>query len=99
MYMTHNAKLYEKAKHRKRRKASAKAKENERLRTASYQRCLDAMAKATKRKGKGRAHKVKGETMPTLLCANSRCAKGWKHLNGNPMRGESMKVSIIWNIT
>lgn len=97
--MTHSKRLYEKSVVRKRRKASAKAKENERLRTANIQRTFDKLQRAMKHKGKGRAHKVKGETMPTMLCANSHCAKSWKHLNGKPMRGESMKVAVIWQLT
>lgn len=97
--MTQNEKWYEKYRHRKHRKANANNKATDRLRCNNYQRKLDTIAKTRKRKADGRAHKVKGETMPTLLCANSRCAKGWKHLNGNPMRGESMKVAIIWELT
>ena len=97
--MTLEQRLYECRKHRKHRKANAKAKENERLRCANYQRKLDIIAKSKRKKAEGRAHKIKGETMPTLLCANSRCPKGWKHLNGDPMRGESMKVAIIWELT
>lgn len=97
--MTQNEKQYEKYRHRKHRKANAKSKANERLRCASYQRKLDTIASAKRKKADGRAHKVKGEVMPTLLCANSHTSKTWKHLNGNPMRGESMKVAIIWELT
>lgn len=97
--MTHANRLYEKSRHRKHRKANSNHKATDRLRCASYQRTIDCHAKTMKHKANGRAHKVKGEVMPTMLCANSKCAKGWKHLNGSPMRGESMKVAIIWNLT
>lgn len=97
--MTHSKRLYEKSLRRKHLKANAKAKERERLRTASIQRTVDKYQRAMKHKGKGRAHKVKGETMPTMLCANSRCPKSWKHFGGKPMRGESMKVAVIWQLT
>lgn len=97
--MTYYDKFREQTRHRKHRKANAKSKANERLRCANYQRKLDMIANAKRKKADGRAHKVKGETMPTLLCANSRCSKSWKHLNGNPMRGESLKVAIIWELT
>jgi len=97
--MTLETKLYEKAKHKKHRKANAMCKENERLRTASYQRTIDSYKKCMKRKGDGRAVKEKGKTMPTLIASNTRCPKSWKHLNGEPMRGESMKVAIIFQLT
>ena len=97
--MTYEKKLYEKSRHRKHRKANAINKATDRLRCNNYQRKLDTIAKSKRKKAEGRAHKVKGETMPTLLCANSRSAKTWKHLNGNPMRGESMKVAVIWELT
>lgn len=97
--MTHAKRAYEKSLRRKHRKANALHKETDRLRCASYQRKLDYHAKTEKHKANGRAHKVKGEVMPTMLCANSRRAKSWKHLNGKPMRGESMKVAIIWGLT
>lgn len=97
--MTLEEKQKEQHKHRKHRKANAKTKANERLRCANYQRKIDTIMKSERKKGVGRFHKEKGITMPTLLCANSHCAKTWKHLNGNPMRGESMKVAIIWELT
>ena len=86
--MTHSQKLYEKSRHRFHRKHNAMEKENERLRCNNYQRKIDIISKSMRTKGNGLAHKIKGETMPTMLCANNRCAKSWKHL----MRGESMKV-------
>ena len=98
--MTHAKKLAEKNRHRKHRKAKAHHKETDRLRCANYQGLADKIERTKKHKADGRAHKVKGETMPTMFCANSKHAKNWKHFNGNrggkPMRGESMKVSIIW---
>lgn len=97
--MTHEQHLRKKRWHRQKRRNAAKHKEDERLRTASYQRKIDLIAKNLKRKGSGRAHKVKGETMPSLFPANSNCAKSWAHLNGKPMRKESMKVAIIWSLT
>lgn len=97
--MTFEEKSIEREIHRKHRCNNAKAKSNERLRTASYQRTIDSFKKNWKRKGDGKAHKEKGKTMPTLLCSNTRCPKTWKHLNGNPMRGESMKVAIIFWMT
>lgn len=97
--MTYEEHLSKKSWHRKKRKYDAKYKENERLRCASYQRKLDTIARSKRKKGKGRVYKVKGEVMPTLLCANNRCPKTWKHLNGTPLRGESMKVAIIWELT
>lgn len=97
--MTYEQHQCKKSWHRMKRKYDARAKANERLRCANYQRKLDTIAKSMRKKGKGRALKVKGETMPTLLCANNHCPKTWKHLNGNPMRGESMKVAIIWELT
>ena len=99
IHMTLEQKLLEKEKNRKRRKTNAKAKPNERLRTASYQRTIDSYKKRMKRKGDGRAVKEKGKTMPTLIASNTRCPKTWKHLNGEPMRGESMKVAIIFQLT
>ena len=90
---------FEKAKHRARRKAKAKHKANERLKTLSYQHTIDSYKRAWKKKGDCRAHKIKGKVMPTAFCSNSRCAKSWKHLNGNPMQGESMKVAIIFALT
>ena len=97
--MTQHQKWNQKSRHRKHRKGNDVHKEKERLRNANYQRKLDLIAKSKRKKGDGRAVKIKGETMPTLLCANSRCSKSWKHLNGNPMRGESMKVAIIFDLT
>lgn len=97
--MTFEQKLYEKAKRKKHRKENALHKENERLRCASYQKAIDSFKKSMKRKGDGRAHKVKGETMPTLIASNTHTSKSWRHLNGIPMRGESMKVAIIFSIT
>jgi hypothetical protein len=97
--MTFDEKLFEKGKMKKRRKANAQHKANERLRTANYQRTIDSFKKSMKRKGCGRAVKEKGKTMPTLIASNTRCPKSWKHLNGEPMRGESMKVAIIFSIT
>lgn len=97
--MTFKEKMLEKEHNRKRRSSKAKAKFNERLRTASYQRTIDSFKKKWKHKGDGRAIKEKGKTMPTMLCSNTRCPKSWKHLNGNPMRGESMKVAIIFHLT
>lgn len=97
--MTHSKKLYEKSLRRRHRKANADHKATDRLRCATYQRTIDTHAKTMKRKANGRAHKVKGEIMPTMLCANSRCSKSWKHLNGKPMRGESMRMAIIWDLT
>ena len=97
--MTLRNKLREQCRHRKHRKANAVNKANDRLRCNNYQHKLDAIARSKRKKAEGRAHKVKGETMPTLLCANNHCPKSWKHLNGNPMRGESMKVAIIWELT
>ena len=92
-------KTRERQRHRKRRKYNAHYKEVDRLRCANYQRRIDKIQKTRKRKAEGRALKVKGMTMPTQLCANSHTAKSWKHLNGKPMRGESMKVRIIWDLT
>lgn len=97
--MTLHQHFNKKARHRRHRAGNAKAKENERLRCATYQHKLDLIAKSMRKKGHGQAVKVKGETMPTMLCANSRSSKSWKHLNGNPMRGESMKVAIIFGLT
>ena len=101
--MNFHKKCREKARHRHHRKVNAINKETDRLRCAKYQRIIDKKEKYRKRKATGRAHKVKGEVMPTQFCANSKCAKSWKHLNGNrggkPMRGESMKVAIIWDLT
>lgn len=97
--MNHAQFLAKKRHRRQKRRIDALCKENERLRTANYQGLVDYIAKSKRKKGDGRAHKIKGETMPTMLCANSRSAKSWKHLNGKPMRGESMKVAIIWDRT
>lgn len=97
--MTHEQHRRKKRWHEKKRGYDAKHKANERLRTANYQRLIDYIARSKRKKGNGRAFKVKGETMPTMFCANSRTAKSWKHLNGKPMRGESMKVAIIWDRT
>lgn len=97
--MTLSQHLYEKGRHRFHRKHNAIHKANERLRCNNYQRTIDSISKDMKTKANGLAHKIKGETMPTMLCANSRCAKSWKHLNGSPIRGESMKVAIIWELT
>ena len=97
--MTHKRYLNKKIRRRLRYKANIKRKETDRLRCASHQRTIDKMQYTLKHKAKGRYHKVKGEVMPTMLCANSRCSKSWKHLNGKPMRGESMKVAIIWELT
>lgn len=97
--MTLEERLSEREKHIKRRKSNAKAKANEKLRTYSYQRKIDSYQRTMKRKGDGRAHKEKGKTMPTILCSNNRCSKSWKHLNGEPMRGECMKVAIIFALT
>ena len=92
-------KCREREKARRRYKSKKSHKKTDRLRCAFYQSKIDREKKCRKRKAEGRAHKVKGETMPTQLCANSRTAKSWKHLNGKPMRGESMKVAIIWDLT
>ncbi len=97
--MTFEEKMLEKEHHRKRRKDNAKAKPNERIRTANYQRTIDNIKRQWKRKGDGRAVKEKGKTMPTMLVSNNHTPKTWKHLNGNPMRGESMKVAIIFFLT
>lgn len=95
--------LRKKERRRKQYKTSLKRKETDRLRCSPHQRTIDKMEYALKHKAKGRHHKVKGETMPTMFCANSRCAKSWKHLNrnrgGKVMRGESMKVACIWELT
>lgn len=97
--MTFKQRQMQKEKAKVRRQMDIKHKPNERLRTASYQRTIDSFKKALKRKGDGRAHKEKGQTMPTLIASNTHCPKTWKHLNGNPMRGESMKVAIIFHLT
>lgn len=101
--MTHAKWLYEKNRRRLQRKKNLKHKGTDHLRCASYQRTIDKMEYALKHKAKGRYRKVKGETMPTMFCANSHDAKSWKHINGNrggkPMRSESMKVALIWEIT
>ena len=97
--MTLKERLLEREKHIKHRTANRNSKANEKLRNYGYQRNIDHYKRNLKKKGNGRAHKEKGQTMPTMLCSNSRCAKSWKHLNGNPMRGESMKVAIIFSIT
>ena len=97
--MTYEEKCSERERHRKHRRNNAKRKDNERLRTAAYQRTIDSYKRTLKRKGKGKAHKEKGQTMPTLLNGNSKCYKSWKHLNGAPMREESMKVAIIFMLT
>lgn len=97
--MNFYTRMREKEKCRRHRKANADNKETDRLRCNNYQHKIDCIKKSRKRKATGRAHKVKGEVMPTQLCANSTTAKNWKHLNGKPMRGESMKVAIIWDLT
>ena len=97
--MTLEEKCAEMEKRRKHRRNNALHKKNERLRTASYQRTIDSYKRALKQKGVGSAHKEKGKTMPTLLCGNSCCYKSWKHFNGGTMRGESMKVAIIFMLT
>lgn len=92
-------KCRERERHRNHYKSNKRHKESDRLRCHNYQRKIDAIKKSRKRKADGRAHKVKGEVMPTQLCANSHTAKSWKHFGGKPMRGESMKVRIIWDLT
>lgn len=83
----------------KRRKTKAKAKAKEKLRTYNYQKTIDTYKKNWRKKGDGKAHKEKGRVMPTSFCSNSKCTKSWQHLNGNPMKAESMKVSIIFYLT
>lgn len=100
--MTHAKRAYQKGLRRKHRKANALHKEADRLRCANYQRTIDNIKRIKKRKGYGRAHKVKGEVMPTLLCANNHTPKSWKHFgscNGKCLRGEAMKTAIIWELT
>ena len=97
--MTLEEKTHEREKHRKHRRNNAKAKPNERLRTSTYQRTIDSWKKSWKRKSKGKALKEKGKVMPTMISSNTRCPQTWKHLNGYPMRGESMKVAIIFFMT
>ena len=97
--MTLEEHLHTKQLHRRHRYGNSLHKANERLRTATYQRTIDDWQRTWRRKGHGQEHKEKGKTMPTLLCSNNRCAKGWKHLNGHPMQAESMKVAIIYCLT
>lgn len=97
--MTHEEHILIKERNAKRRKSKAKSKTKEKLKNYSYQKTIDSYKKNWKKKGDGRAHKEKGKTMPTSFCSNSHCAKTWKHLNGDPMKGESMKVGIIFYLT
>lgn len=90
-------KCREREKARRRYDSKTAHKATDLLRCESYQRTIDKEKKYRKRKGKGRAYKVKGQTMPTQLCANSRYTKAQKHRNGRPMRGESMRVAIMYS--
>lgn len=68
-------------------------KQNERIRTSKFQKVADRYKKGSKIL----AHKkVKGETMPTAMALNSRCAKGWSKYGGFK---ESFKSYCIWDIT
>lgn len=71
-------------------------KKREKMRTANYQRSADKYKKIMRKKGIGLAHKYKGQTMPTQLCNNSRCSKGWVAAFGG---GETFKTAYIWAAT
>lgn len=73
-------------------------KDTERIKTMSYQKIVDSYKRNLRKKGIGKSHKIKGETMPTMLTRNSKCAKGWSNLNGMQEK-ESFKFFCIFAIT
>ena len=99
MSMNWYKKAREKERHIHHRKANAIHKESDRLRGATHQCKVDRCKNGYKKQPCGRVHKVKGEVMPTMIVSNTRLAKSLKHLNGKPIRGESMKVAIIYELT
>ena len=64
-------------KRRTRRRNDALHKDGERRKTMNYQSHADKYKRIYRKKGTGRAVKEKGVKMPTQICANDRCTKGW----------------------
>lgn len=99
MSMSWYKKAREVERHLRHRNANAIHKESDRLRCATYQRKVDRYKNSYKKQPCGRVLKVKGGVMPTMIVSNTKHFKQWKHFGGSPMRGESMKVSIIYELT
>lgn len=90
-----------KAQNLKRRKLNIKHKPAEAIRHAKYQKICDAYKNTMRRKGVGRAIKVKGETMPTAMAANDAASKSWRHIGygrAKPLR-EGTKHFAVYDIT
>lgn len=78
--------------------ANKSHKETERIRTHRFQKIADSFKKNYRKKGIGKAVKIKGEVMPTQLALNNRCSKQWANYQG--MRGkESFKTLCLWSVT
>ena len=91
-------KARERERHRIRYETKASHKATDELRFANNQQLMDTIKKTYKRKATGRALKVKGQTMPTMVCSKSRADKARKCNNGKYLRGESMKVAILYKV-
>lgn len=85
-------------KHRKHRKANARNKGREKMRTFSFQKGADTYKKLASKKGQGRAKKEKGRTCPKGIPMNS-CGKGWARIHWE-LTDDSMKegfaFSYLW---
>lgn len=80
-----------------RRAAKLAYKNRDRARTASRYAAAGRFRKIFSRKGKGRALKYKGETMPTAIALNDACSKGWAAVCGN--HRETMAARYIYDAT
>ena len=81
---------------RVRRRNNALHKESERRKTMNYQAKADRFTQLFRKKGRGLAVKEKGVRMPTQICANDRCAKGWVTAFGGR---ESFKTAFVYAAT
>lgn len=57
------------------RKRDRVFKRKEVIKSLVYQSKVDAIKKTIKKKGNGKIHKIKGQTLPSMIDTNSACTK------------------------
>lgn len=57
------------------RKRDRVFKRKEVIKSLVYQSKVDAIKKTIKKKGNGKFHKIKGQTLPSMIDTNSACTK------------------------
>lgn len=92
--------LRNKHHNRFKRKRDRFFKRKEVIKSLVYQSKVDVIKRTIKKKGNGRLHKIKGQTLPSMINTNSACTKSWTRVGygkDKPLK-EGMKHSIIFGI-